>query len=71
MTTRKGPLKIVTVQITCKGCEYLKSKYYFIEDGNSEDSGYDSFCMALDGREISNFDAYPDTPDWCPFLDKI
>jgi len=56
-----------TLKVTCTYCDYLESKYYCIEDGNSEDSGFDYTCKK--GVDLSNYDYVRITPQTCPFYD--
>ena len=51
-------------EMTCRGCEKLRSEYYCVEDGNDCDSGYDHHCDAAGGQAIPGSSAK--TPDWCP-----
>lgn len=40
---REGPL--TTIKRSCFDCAYEQAQKYFVEDGNSEDSGHDVYCI--------------------------
>lgn len=71
INNQQGPKYHLTLRIECGRCEYLKSEYYFVEDGNSCDSGFDYWCshssQLIDNKPRAFSSSYH-TPEWCPFL---
>lgn len=62
--SRQGPM--LTVVGSCRGCEFERSEYYCIEDGNDCDSGYNRSCVHPNATPPGATDGTP--PTWCPFL---
>lgn len=56
----------ITVHASCSECQFCGSEYYYVEDGNSEDSGFNYWCKHEAAPKVGN-DCYR-TPKWCPFL---
>jgi hypothetical protein len=60
--SRIGPK--VTVIRNCTGCAHHSVARYSVEDGNSDDSGYDHECKG--GGESRYIGESDKTPEWCP-----
>ncbi len=59
---RNGPS--VTIQVSCEGCEHLRSSSDTVEDGNDVDTSWFHACSA--NGILKTIGGYTYTPQWCP-----
>ena len=72
MSEKEGFTETIIIKRKCDGCKFHSSEYYYIEDGNSCDSGFERFCSHSSavnpGQDKKYIGETDNTPDWCPFL---
>jgi len=70
--SQNGPEKIVSVSYICRGCEFLKTKYWVEYPDGERDSGTNAVCHAIDPpKHISAYHGISSTtPAWCPYIQK-
>lgn len=53
---------------SCNDCDYFTMDYYYVEDGNTVDDGYDYYCTACGGKKHIGGSGFSHKfPDDCPF----